>query len=72
MRAFAAKFIWLGVAAYRATLGWFLGGQCRFYPTCSEYMLQAVDKHGPWRGGWMGVKRICRCHPFGGRGYDPP
>lgn len=63
----------LGVVyLYRATLGRFLGGQCRFHPTCSEYMIQAVRKHGPWRGGWMGLKRIGRCHPWGGFGYDPP
>ncbi len=60
-----------GVYAYRATLGRFLGGQCRFVPSCSEYMLQAVKKHGPGRGGVMGLRRIARCHPWGGSGYDP-
>ena len=60
------------VWAYRVTLGPLLGGQCRFEPTCSEYMLEAVEKHGAVRGGWRGVKRICRCHPFSGKsGYDP-
>ena len=49
-----------------------MGGQCRYAPTCSEYMLLAVRKHGPWRGGWMGLRRIARCHPWGGHGYDPP
>ena len=60
------------VLVYRATLRPVLGGQCRFTPSCSEYMLGAVDKHGPWRGGWMGLRRIGRCHPWGGSGYDPP
>ncbi len=61
----------VGVAMYRGTLGMWLGGQCRFEPSCSQYMLDAVGKYGPWRGGWRGVKRICRCHPWGGCGHDP-
>lgn len=56
---------------YRGTLGIFMGGHCRFQPTCSQYMLDAVKKYGPWRGGWKGIKRVCRCHPWGGSGYDP-
>lgn len=51
-----------------------LGGPtsgCRFQPTCSNYFLEAVEVHGVWRGGWMGVCRIFRCHPWGGWGYDP-
>jgi len=59
------------VWVYRFTLGWLLGGQCRHVPTCSQYMLDAVAKHGPWRGGWMGFKRVLRCHPCGTSGYDP-
>lgn len=59
------------VAVYRLTLRPFMGGSCRFQPTCSQYMLDAVDKHGPMKGGWRGVKRICRCNPWGGFGYDP-
>ncbi len=59
------------VAFYRLTLRPFMGGACRFTPTCSQYMLDAVDKYGPASGGWRGVKRICRCHPWGGFGYDP-
>jgi putative membrane protein insertion efficiency factor len=45
--------------------------RCRFYPTCSEYMKQAIVIHGVWKGSWLGVKRICRCHPFNEGGYDP-
>lgn len=63
----------LGVVyVYRVTLRPFLGGQCRFQPTCSEYMIQAVHKYGPVKGGWKGIKRIGRCQPWGGSGFDPP
>jgi uncharacterized protein len=44
---------------------------CRFTPTCSAYALGAVNKYGPFKGGWMALKRIGRCHPWGGSGYDP-
>ena len=51
-----------------------LGGPlsgCRYQPTCSNYFLQAVERHGPWKGSWLGIRRIFRCHPWGGHGYDP-
>ena len=44
---------------------------CRFYPTCSEYMKQSIEKYGVFKGAWLGVKRICRCHPMNEGGYDP-
>jgi putative membrane protein insertion efficiency factor len=44
---------------------------CRFTPTCSQYALEAIQKYGAARGGWLALKRICRCHPWGGSGYDP-
>ena len=47
------------------------GSGCRFEPTCSEYLLQAVETHGALRGSWLGLKRIGRCHPWGGSGHDP-
>lgn len=59
------------VYLYRATLGHLMGGHCRYHPTCSQYAIDAIQKYGPWRGGWRAVRRICRCHPFGGSGYDP-
>jgi len=52
----------------------FIGGPgsgCRFHPTCSEYFLQAVERHGFLRGSWLGLRRIARCHPWGGQGDDP-
>jgi uncharacterized protein len=52
----------------------FLGGPgagCRFQPTCSVYFLEALEKHGFLRGTWLGLRRLCRCHPWGGQGYDP-
>ena len=59
------------VHVYRATLGRFLGGHCRFHPSCSQYAIDAVNKYGPAGGSWRAAKRICRCHPWGGHGYDP-
>jgi putative membrane protein insertion efficiency factor len=59
------------VLLYRVTLGHFMGGHCRFHPTCSQYAIDAIEKYGPWRGGWKAIRRIARCHPWGGKGYDP-
>ncbi len=47
------------------------GGGCRFEPTCSHYFLEACEKHGVLRGSWLGVKRLARCQPWGGQGFDP-
>ena len=44
---------------------------CRFRPTCSAYALEALRRHGPWRGLWLALRRLLRCHPWGGSGYDP-
>lgn len=60
------------VYVYRLTLGWLLGGQCRFFPSCSQYFIEAVEKYGTCRGAWKGFKRLWRCHPFHPGGYDPP
>lgn len=57
--------------AYRVTLSPLLGRQCRFYPTCSAYGLDAYREHGVWRGTLLTARRILRCHPFSRGGYDP-
>ena len=44
---------------------------CRYTPSCSQYMKEAIEEYGSFKGGWLGIKRILRCHPFGGKGYDP-
>ncbi|NJD23799.1 MAG: membrane protein insertion efficiency factor YidD [Betaproteobacteria bacterium] len=59
------------IRIYQYAISPFLGRSCRYHPTCSEYAVEAVEKHGALRGGWLGVKRICRCHPWHPGGYDP-
>ena len=56
---------------YKLTLSPFFAGSCRYMPGCADYMREAIERHGVVRGGWMGTKRVCRCHPLGGHGYDP-
>ena len=58
--------------AYKLTLSPWIGRHCRYLPTCSDYAAKALIDHGPWQGGWLAAKRVCRCHPWGGKGYDPP
>lgn len=67
----------LGTAAvrlYQVTLGPWLGGRCRFYPSCSNYALEAIREHGLFRGSWLALKRVGRCHPLHAGGVDlvPP
>ena len=59
------------VRLYQVTLSPFLGGQCRYHPTCSAYAIGALTDYGPWRGSLMTLRRIGRCHPFARGGYDP-
>jgi putative membrane protein insertion efficiency factor len=59
--------VWL----YRMLISPWLGANCRYEPTCSEYAMQALREHGAFRGSWLAAKRIGRCHPWGGHGYDP-
>ena len=59
------------VQLYRVAISPWLGVNCRFQPTCSEYALQALRRHGAFRGSWLAAKRIGRCHPWGGSGHDP-
>jgi putative membrane protein insertion efficiency factor len=60
------------IRVYQLTLSGLLGRQCRYLPTCSAYADEAIARHGAWAGSWMGAARICRCHPLGGSGFDPP
>ncbi|XQP83486.1 MAG: membrane protein insertion efficiency factor YidD [Candidatus Pollutiaquabacter aromativorans] len=56
---------------YQGALSPLLRPSCRFTPTCSQYGIEAIKKHGAFRGGWLTLKRIARCHPWGGHGHDP-
>lgn len=56
---------------YQLAISPFLGKTCRFYPTCSSYIHEAIEKKGPLNGSWMGLRRLCRCHPWNKGGYDP-
>lgn len=69
-RILALPFVGL-VLLYRIALSPWLGANCRFQPTCSEYAIEALREHGLFRGGLMAVRRILRCHPWGSSGYDP-
>lgn len=59
------------IRLYQLLLSPFIGNQCRFHPSCSNYALEAVDAHGAIRGGWLAAKRLGRCHPFHPGGFDP-
>jgi uncharacterized protein len=59
------------IRLYQLTFSALIGRACRHLPTCSDYASEAIDRYGLWAGGWMGVARICRCHPWGTHGYDP-
>jgi putative membrane protein insertion efficiency factor len=65
------KLFIIPVRLYQLMISPLIPGACRFHPTCSEYMIQAIKKHGVIKGVALGMKRIGRCHPFGGSGYDP-
>ncbi len=60
------------VRFYQLAISPWLGQNCRFFPGCSQYMIEAIQKYGLRRGGWKGLRRIGRCHPWHPGGYDPP
>ena len=71
LREIATLPLILAVRLYQLAIRPMLGGSCRYVPGCSEYFIEAVTRHGPVRGGWMGLRRICRCHPWARGGIDP-
>ena len=59
------------IRVYKIVLSPLFAGSCRYLPGCADYMTESVTRFGFIRGGWLGTRRLCRCHPFGGHGYDP-
>lgn len=71
VRSGVAKAMLGVIAFYRSCISPLTPPSCRYTPTCSQYAQEAIKKYGPWKGGWLALRRILRCHPFGGSGYDP-
>lgn len=71
IRQFLIKLLILPIRFYQRFLSPLKPPTCRYAPTCSAYAIQALRKHGPIKGGYLAVRRILRCHPWGGSGYDP-
>ena len=69
-KIFSLIFI-VPIKIYQILISPLLGPSCRFTPTCSQYTIEAIQIYGPLKGGWLGFKRILRCHPWGGCGHDP-
>ena len=70
LKIFNLIFI-IPIKLYQILLSPLLGQSCRYFPTCSQYTIEAIDKYGPIKGIWLGTKRISRSHPWGGSGHDP-
>ena len=71
LKTFLSWLLVLPIRFYQIAISPLLGPSCRFTPTCSEYARQAILKHGPLKGLYLAVRRLLRCHPWGGSGYDP-
>ncbi|MDE6143514.1 MAG: membrane protein insertion efficiency factor YidD [Muribaculaceae bacterium] len=71
MRKAMSKIMVALIRFYQGAISPMTPAACRFQPTCSLYAVEAIQKHGPLKGLWLAVKRISRCHPWGGSGYDP-
>ncbi|PIT07719.1 membrane protein insertion efficiency factor YidD [Snodgrassella alvi] len=66
------RYLLLGlIRFYQYAISPLLPPRCRYSPTCSQYAVQALQKYGVFKGSWLAIKRICRCHPWGGCGHDP-
>ena len=64
-------FLIVPIKLYQILLSPLIGPSCRFTPTCSNYAIEAINKHGPFKGLWLAIKRISKCHPWGDSGHDP-
>ena len=71
MNSLLGRLLLLLISFYRRWFSPFFGPRCRFIPSCSAYGIEALTKHGPWRGGWLTLKRLSKCHPFTPCGCDP-
>jgi putative membrane protein insertion efficiency factor len=71
MKKLLSKFFILIIRIYQYTISPLLPPSCRYVPSCSVYGVEAIRKYGPFKGGWLTIKRISRCNPWGGSGYDP-
>jgi len=71
MKTFLKKLLIGLIKFYQSAISPHLGQRCRYAPTCSAYTAQAIEEWGVWKGTWLGLKRISRCHPWGSHGYDP-
>ncbi|MDE6115501.1 membrane protein insertion efficiency factor YidD [Barnesiella sp. WM24] len=71
MKRLIVNILILPVRFYQLAISPMLPPSCRYVPTCSQYTIEALRKHGPVKGLWLAVRRILRCHPWGGSGYDP-
>lgn len=71
MRKLISTLLILPIRFYRAAISPMFPPACRYVPTCSQYAIEAITKYGPVKGLWLAVKRLLRCHPWGGSGFDP-
>jgi putative membrane protein insertion efficiency factor len=71
LEGWLSRALLAAIGVYRRWLSPLLGPRCRFIPSCSAYACEAIERHGPWKGGWLSVKRLSRCHPFTPCGCDP-
>ena len=71
MKRIFSLLLIIPIKIYQIIISPLLGPSCRFTPTCSQYAVEAIQKYGPFKGSWLSLKRILKCHPWGGSGYDP-